>query len=207
MVNEKIKNPTGPSSDSSRRSPSVESIPHRPRKRSLSTMLATKGGGNQSLVREEAEATRLLARTAPPSKATTSPRQTESARLLKLIPDLNQKEVSRLVAALIKKQKRDSRSSVKTRDRATTRAVPPLFPEKQTAQKLSSREVQSQTPSLPMPARAAAVSRHDALRMLKETESHPEISGNFAQHPALPTERQNDQRDLAEELIHRTSPR
>ena len=101
MVNEKIKNPTGPSSDSSRRSPSVESIPHRPRKRSLSTMLATKGGGNQSLVREEAEATRLLTRTALPSKATTSPRQTESARLLKLIPDLNQKEVSRLVAALI----------------------------------------------------------------------------------------------------------
>ena len=207
MVNEKIKNPTGPSSDSSRRSPSVEAIPHRPRKRSLSTMLATKGGGNQSLVREEAEATRLLARTAPPSKATTSPRQTESTRLLKLIPDLNQKEVSRLVAALIKKQKRDARSSVKTRDRATTRAVPPLFPEKQTAPKLSSREGQSQTPSLPMPARAAAVSRHDALRMLKETESHPEISGNFAQHPALPTERQNDQRDLAEELIHRTSPR
>ena len=56
MVNEKIKNPTGPSSDSSRRSPSVESIPHRPRKSSLSTMLATKAVGNQSLVREEAEA-------------------------------------------------------------------------------------------------------------------------------------------------------
>ena len=204
MVNEKIKNPTGPSSDSSRRSPSVESIPHRPRKRTLSTMLATKGGGNQSLVKEAA-ATRLLMRTAPPSKTTTSPRQAESARLLKLIPDLNQKEVSRLVAALIKKQKRDSRSSVKTQDRATTRAVPPLFPEKQTAQKLSSREVLSQTPSLPMPARAAAVSRHDALRMLKETEAHPEISGNFA--PALPTERQNNQRDLAEDLILRTSPR
>ena len=206
MVNEKIKNPTGPSSDSSRRSPSVESIPHRPRKRSLSTMLATKGGGNQSLVRE-AEATRLLTRTALPSKATTSPRQTESARLLKLIPDLNQKEVSRLVAALIKKQKRDSRSSVKTRDRATTRTVPPLFPEKQIAQKLNSREVQSQTPSLPMPARAAALSKHDALLMLKETEAHPEISMNFAHHPAPPTKRKDHQRDLAEELIHLTNPR
>ena len=61
--------------------------------------------------------------------------------------------------------------------------------------------------NLPMPARAAALSKHDALRMLQETEGDPEMSMNFTPQPAPSTERKGHQQDLAEELIHRATPR
>ena len=66
---------------------------------------------------------------------------------------------------------------MKKRDKTITRTIPALFPEKQVAQKvLSPDATQSQMGDLPMPARAAALSKHDVLWMLQETEGNPETS-------------------------------
>ena len=208
MVNSKAKDPVGATTDNANRSASLESIPHRARKRSLSTMLTTKGAVGQNQSREGIEAARLLMRTSLPSKPASTSRQSESARLLKLVPDLNQKEVSRLVAALIKKQKRDAVATGKRREKTTTRTVPALFPEKQVPQKLITPEAtHSQVGKVPMPARAAAVSKLDALRMLQEAEAHPDLLMSSTPLPATTTERMSHRQDLAEELVHRVSPR
>ena len=196
MVNEKVKEPIGLSTDKSKRSASLESNPHRSRKRSFSATITTKGGGIRTQTREEAEAARLLTRASLPSKSVASPRQTDSAHLLKLIPDLIQKEVSRLVAALIKRQKREAAATTKKRERPSTRSIPALFPEKQRSQRITSQEAsQSQKVYPQMPARATVLSKQDALRMLQEAEAHHETSTNL-----------NPQLDLAEDLIRHASP-
>ena len=111
MVNEKAKNLNILTPDGARRSSSLESIQQRGRKRSLSSISkSTKGQLNQhTTTREEADATRLLSKHFNP-KLISSSRQSEPARLMKLIPDLSQKEMSRLVGAIIKRQKRDATS-------------------------------------------------------------------------------------------------
>ena len=63
MVSDRAKNPGGPTTDKAKRSPPLESIPHRPRKRSLSTMLTAKDEFEQEVSREQAEATRILTKT------------------------------------------------------------------------------------------------------------------------------------------------
>ena len=125
MVNENVKNPNGPTLDKLRRSSPFESNPHRSRKRSISAMLTTR---NQSLSGEETEATRLLTRTLLLSKTAASPRHSESARLLKFVPDLTQK-MGRLVGAI--RQKRDAstigRKPVAARDRPSPGTVRSFF--------------------------------------------------------------------------------
>ena len=97
---------------------------------------------------------------------------------------------------------------MKKRDKTITRTIPALFPEKQVAQKVLSPEAtQSQMGDLPMPARAAALSKHDVLWMLQETEGNPETSMSFTPLPTPTTERKSQQQDLAEELINRAIPR
>ena len=108
MVGEKAKNPNIPAPDISRKSLSTEKIPHRGRKRSHSaTVGLTKGGHHQqSSSREEVEANRLLTKAPHQQKLSSSTRHSETSRLLNIIPDLNQKELSRLVGAILKRQKR-----------------------------------------------------------------------------------------------------
>ena len=103
--------------------------------RSLSPMSnSTKGLLNQhATTREEVDATRLLGKHST-SKLVSPTRQSDSAPLMKLIPDLSQKEMSRLVGAIIKRQKRDATSVRKkqatARERSVLNTVPSLFPEK-----------------------------------------------------------------------------
>ena len=208
MVSDRAKNPGGPTTDKAKRSSPLESIPHRPRKRSLSTMLTAKDELEQEVSREQAEATRILTKTPLPSTPALSSRHSDSARLLKLVPDLTQKEVSRLVAALMKRQKRDSASTGKKRGKSLTRTVPALFQEKDVHQKLSSQEAtQSQRGRVQTPARVAAGSRSDALRMLQEVDPHPESSRSSAGMLTTTTGRMSYRQDLAEDLVHHASPR
>ena len=208
MVSDRAKNPGGPTTDRAKRVSPLEAIPHRPRKRSLSTMLTAKDEFEQEVSREQAEATRILTKTPLPSTPAPSSRHSDSARLLKLVPDLTQKEVSRLVAALMKRQKRDSASTGKKRGKSLTRTVPALFQEKDMHQKLSSQEAaHSQGGKVQTPARVAAGSRTDALRMLREVEPHPDSSRSSAGMTATTTGRMSCSQDLAEELIHHASPR
>ena len=207
MVSDRAKNPGGPTTDKAKRSSPLESIPHRPRKRSLSTMLTAKDEFVQ-VSREQVEATRLLTKTPLLSKPAPSSRHSDSARLLKLVPDLTQKEVSRLVAALMKRQKRDSASTGKKRGKSLTRTVPALFQEKDMHQKLSSQEAtHGQRGKVHTPARITAGSKTDALRMLREAEPHPDPSRSSAGMTATTTGGMSYRQDLAEELVHRASPR
>ena len=186
MVNEKVKEPLSIPPDKTKRSASLEHNPHRSRKRSFSATIPTKGGGNRVQTREETEATRLLARASIPSKSSSSQRQSDSAHLLKLIPDLSQKEVSRLVAALIKRQKREAGAPSQKRERSITRSVPTLFPEKHRTQRMSSQEpTKSQREKQSMPARATAFTQEDALRMLQEAEANESTAMDFTpRHPS-----------------------
>ena len=203
MVNITAKDPVGPTTERSKRSTSLEATPHRPRKRSLSTMLTTTGTLGQSPSKEETEAHRHLTRPSQSSKPTSSTRQSESARLLKLVPDLNAKEVSRLVAALVKGQKRDAISSGKRRDKTSMRSVPAIFPEKQVPRKQMPAEVtDSQVHKVPMPARVAAMSRQDALRMLRDAEPQPQPEMSSTPLPLSTIEKLKHHQDLAEELVH-----
>ena len=135
MVNEKAKNPSIPALDGTRRSSSLETVHHRGRKRSLSAMSSSTKGllNQQTMTREESDANRLLSKHSIP-KPLSSTRQSQSARLVKLIPDLSQKEMSRLVGAIIRRQKRDAssveRKPATTRDRTLPSSAPALFPEK-----------------------------------------------------------------------------
>ena len=208
MVSDRAKNPGGPTTDKAKRSSPLEAIPHRPRKRSLSTMLTAKDEFKQEVSREQAEATRILTKTPLPSTPAPSSRHSDSARLLKLVPDLTQKEVSRLVAALMKRQKRDSASTGKKRGKSLTRTVPALFQEKDMHQKLSSQEATyGQRGKVKTPARVNAGSKTDALRMLREAEPHPDPSRSSAGMTATTTGGMSYRQDLAEELVHRASPR
>ena len=127
MVNDRAKQPSYPIPDKAKQLSSIESIPHRNRKRPISAILSTKDGLTQGPSREESEATRLLTRTPLLSIPTSCTRESESARLVKLLPDLNQKEIRRLVAALIKRQKRDATSTGKRREKSHSRTIPALF--------------------------------------------------------------------------------
>ena len=208
MVNEKVKEPMGIPPDKPKRSASLEPSPHRSKKRSFSATILTKGGGTRGQSREESEAARLLTRASIQSKSTTSQRQSDSAHLLKLIPDLSQKEVSRLVAALIKRQKREAAASTKRRERTSTRSIPALFPEKHGAQRISSHEAaKNQRENQPMPARATAFTKEDALRMLQEAEAHENSTMDFTQRHPSTTARSKQQLDLAEDLIRHSTPR
>ena len=207
MVNDRAKNLGGPTTDKTKRSSPLEAIPHRSKKRTLSTMLTTRDEFDQVLSREQTEATRLLTKTPMPSKPTSSSRHSDSARLLKLVPDLTQKEVSRLVAALMKRQ-RDAGSAGKKREKQLTRTVPALFQEKELHQKLGSQEfAHGQRDRVQTPAREAAGSRSDALRMLREAEPHPDPSRKSAEMATKTAEAMRYRQDLAEELVHRASPR
>ena len=132
MVNEKAKNLDIIISDGTRRSSLLEMIHQRGRKRSSSSITSsTKGLLNQNTTtREEADTTRLLSKHSIP-KLISPTRQSESTRLMKLIPDLSQKEMSRLVGAIIKRQKRDATSAGKkqaiARERSVLKDVPSLF--------------------------------------------------------------------------------
>ena len=134
-VHEKAKNPDILTPDGTRRSSSLETIHQRGRKRSLSLITdSAKGLLNQhTTTREEVDATRLLSKHSI-TKLSSATRQSESARLMKLIPDLSQKEISRLVGAIIKRKKRDAtsvgRKQATARERSVLSTVPSLFPEK-----------------------------------------------------------------------------
>ena len=208
MVNDRAKNLGGPTTDKTKRSSPLEAIPHRSKKRTLSTMLTTRDEFDQVLSREQTEATRLLTKTPMPSKPTSSSRHSDSARLLKLVPDLTQKEVSRLVAALMKRQKRDAGSAGKKREKQLTRTVTALIQEKELHQKLSSQEsAHGQRDKVQTPAREAVGSRSDAFRMLREAEPHPDPSRKSAEMATKTAEAMRYRQDLAEELVHRASPR
>ena len=129
-------------------------------------------------------------------------RQAESARLLKLVPDLSQKEMSRLVGAIIKRQKRDApsttRKTVSRRERAVSSSVTALDPD-------NSDATPSQTTRVEMPARSAALTKQDALRMLQESRFEANPTTSYRPQPASTGGQQR--RDLAEELIHRASHR
>ena len=58
-----------------------------------------------------------------------------------------------------------------------------------------------------MPARAAAVSKHDALRMLRDAEPHPDPARSSAPLPAMTIEEMKYRQDLAEEVVYGVSPR
>ena len=207
MVNEKTKNPALPIPEGTRRSSALETIHHRGRKRSLSSVSSSaKGVLNQlSGSKEEADANRLLLKHGT-SRPSSSNRQIESARLLKLIPDLSQKEMSRLVGAIIKRQKRDASSGGRKTSAAPDRTLPgtaaPLFPEK------SPETVRTQTHKIEMPARSAASTRHEALQMLRESKTEADRATLPDLQPTLSSrDRGHLHRDLAEELIYLTSPR
>ena len=59
----------------------------------------------------------------------------------------------------------------------------------------------------PMPARAAALSKHDALKMLQEVGTKGNLDSDPTTLLTASTERTSLQPDLAEELVHRASPR
>ena len=204
MVNEKVKNPSIPTPDGTRNSSSLDTIPHRGRKRSLSAISnSTKGFLNhQTATKDEMDANRLLRKAAFLQKPPSTSRQSESARLLKLVPDLNQKEMSRMVWAIIKRQKRDAsstaRKTVTRRERPVSSTVAALCPDK-------SEATHSQTARVEMPARSAALTKQDAVRMLQESRSGADLTTSFGSQPASTGGQQR--RDLAEELIHRASPR
>ena len=204
MVNEKAKNPSIPTPDGSRSSLSLDTIPHRGRKRSLSAVSnPTKGFlVHQPATKDEMEASHLLRKAAFLQKPSATSRQSESARLLKLIPDLSQKEMSRLVGAIIKRQKRDTpsttRKTVTRRERAVSSSVTALGPD-------NSAATPSQTARVEMPARSAALTKQDALRMLQESRFEANPTTSCGPQPAATGGQQR--RDLAEELIHRASHR
>ena len=207
MVNEIAKNPGIPASDGTRRASSLETIHHRGRKRSLSAMSSpTKGLLNQqTLTREESDATRLLSKNSIP-KPISSTRQSESARLMKLIPDLSQKEMSRLVGAIIRRQKRDvsftERKPATTRDRSLPRTTHALFPEK------NSESARSQTFKVDRPVRLAASTKQDAFQMLRESRTGADQAASSEQRPvSIDQNRIHRNLDLAEELVYRSSPR
>ena len=79
MVSDRAKNPGGPTTDKAKRSSPLEAIPHRPRKRSLSTMLTAKDEFKQEVSREQAEATRILTKTPLPSTPVPSSRHSDSS--------------------------------------------------------------------------------------------------------------------------------
>ena len=60
------------------------------------------------------------------------------------------------------------------REKSHTRTIPALFSEKQVPQKLLPSATAHSQCREHMPARAAATSKHDALRMLQEADSHPD---------------------------------
>ena len=207
MVNEKTKNPALPIPEGTRRSSTLETVHHRGRKRSLSSISSSARGvlNQQSGSKEEADASRLLLKHGT-SRATSSSRQIESARLLKLIPDLSPKEMSRLVGAIIKRQKKDASSGGRkvpaAPDRASPDTVAPLFPEK------SPETLRTQTHKTGMPARSAASTRHEALQMLRESQTEADRATLPDLQPTLSSrDRAHLHRDLAEELIYLTSPR
>ena len=199
MVNEKAKNSDILTPDGTRRSLSLDTIQQRGRKRSLSSISSTTKGllHQHTTTREEADATRLLSKHSTP-KLISSARQSESSRLLKLIPDLSQKEMGRLVGAIIKRRKRDAASGVRkqasARERSVLSSIPPLFPEK------TPDVTRSQSPKVEMPARSAASTREEALRMLREARTEVDKAAN-------PENEQHHHLDLAEELVYRASPR
>ena len=209
MVNEKAKNPAISTPDGTRGFSPMESIPHRGRKRSFSDIsITTKGPLSQNMTKEELEAKRLLTKAALLQRPQIK-RQSESARLLKLVPDLSQKEMSRLVAAIIRRQKREApstsasgRKATATREKPLARSLPALFPEKLTAPPRSERLKDS------TPARSAALSKQDALRMLQEARTGFNRDACSEPQPESIDERtSHHHRDLAEELVHRVSPR
>ena len=208
MVNEKTKNTIILTPDGTRRSSSLETMHHRGRKRSLSSS-STSGKGllhQQSVTKEESDASRLLSKHGT-QKLLTSNRQGESARLLKLIPELSQKEMSRLVGAIIKRQKRETssvgrRPVAATRDRTLPSSAPPLFPDK------SPETIRSQMHKVEMPARSTASTRHEAIQMLRESKTEADRAVFPDLRPSTSSrDRSHLHRDLAEELIYLTSPR
>ena len=96
---------------------------------------------NLEVCKEEAGATSLLTKASLSTKSVPSSRQVESARLLKLMPDLSQKEVIRLVAVLIRWRKRDADVTGKRWEKPLARNIPAIFPKKRSMQKLCSPEV------------------------------------------------------------------
>ena len=207
MVNEKAKNLGISTPDGTRGSSPLESIPHRGRKRSLSE-ITTKGQLSQNMTKEELEAKRLLTKAALLQRPQIK-RQSESARLLKLVPDLSQKEMSRLVAAIIRRQKREAPSTsasgrkvTATREKPLAKSLPALFPEKHTAPPRSERLKDS------TPARSAALSKQEALEMLQQANAGLNRNAGSALQPESIEEKSHHQhRDLAEELVQRASPR
>ena len=116
--------------------------------------------------------------------------------------------LSTLVAALIKRQKREAAATTKKRERASTRSIPALFPEKQRSQRITAQEaLQSQKVLPPMPARATVLSKQDAHRMLQEAKALHEIAMNLNPQHASTTTRGVHQPDPAEDLIRHASPR
>ena len=193
MVNEKTKNPALPIPEGTRRSSTLETIHHRGRKRSLSSISSSAKGvlNQQSGSKEEADANRLLL------KHGTS-RPTSSSRQIEEIPDLSQKEMSRLVGAIIKRQKRDAssvgRKLTTTRERSVPSTATPLFPEK------CPDSARNQTHKVEMPARSAASTKEEAIQMLRESRTDADRAAN----PEIDLHRHLD---LAEELINRAPPR
>ena len=146
-------------------------------------MSSTKDGMNLGVCKE-AGATRLLTKASLSTMSVPSSRQVESARLLKLVPDLSQKEVSRFVTG-------------KRREKPLARNLPAIFPEKRSMQKLCSPEVtKNQLDKAPMPARSAALSNHDALRMLKELGTAANLDSDPTTLLTASTERTSPQRVL-----------
>ena len=199
MVNEKAKNPSILTPDGPRRSSSLESNNQRGKKRSLTSMVNSSRGLLNQLAgtREEVNATRLLTKHST-SKLTSANRQSESARLMSLIPDLSQKEMSRLVGAIIKRKNRDAssvgRGQATTLERSVQSTVHSLFPIK------TPDTNRNQTHKVEMPARSAASTKEEALQMLRESRTET----GWTIHPDNELHRHLD---LAEELVTRASPR
>ena len=200
MVSEKARTSSVSAFDGARKASLLDSIPHRGKKRSLAN-LSTSTRGSQNLNREETEASLLLSKASISKHAS---HQSESARLLNIIPDLNQKEMSRLVSTIIRKQKRDAssagRKSTVTRDRPTSNSIPVLFPEKQ------SELLRSQSNKETLPARSSLLTRGDAIRILKESKTGSNLTSNSGLQRAPSEEKTSEHlHGLTEELIQRAS--
>ena len=217
MGGEKTKDVLIPTAEMSRKTLSSERIPHRGRKRSYSATLGlTKSGVHQqSSSREEVEANRLLTKAPHQQKLSSSTRHSETSRLLNMIPDLNQKELSRVVGAILKRQKREGTQTgprVSTaREKNNASALPPLFPEKSMTSTLSNAELNilrhpavqkhtgNQQRGEEMSARSAALTKHEALQLLQKSGT--------SSRPTSGTAELSRHEDLAEELVRHASTR
>ena len=88
------------------------------------------------------------------------------------------------------------------RDRPLPSTVPAVFAEKQ------HEATRSQAVKVGMPARLAALTKQDAIQMLRESRAGADLATSFWSQPASTGESKiHRHQDLAEELTHRLSPR